>query len=207
MDAWRPPCHDGGVSERDRSNGYEGIAGDFIVVRARSGGIGVGVVAAWARLLPAAAAILDLGCGPGVPIAEMLVNAGFQVFGVDASPTMVAAFRSRFPELAVQCAAVEDADFFGRKFDGIVACGLVFLLDAATQRRLIAKMAGALETGGSMLFTAPRAACSWRDVMTGQPSTSLGLDEYRRQLEAEGVTLSGTEMDEGENHYYLAVKR
>jgi SAM-dependent methyltransferase len=208
MDARRSPCHDPGVGDRDPSNGYEQIAPDFIEARGRSrSGVGANMVAVWARALPAAAAILDLGCGPGVPISETLVNAGFQVFGVDASPTMVAAFRTRFPQLAVQCAAAEDADFFGRRFDGIVAWGLIFLLDAGTQRRLIAKMAGALRTGGSMLFTAPRAACSWRDLMTGQTSISLGLDEYRRQLEAGGLTLIGTETDEGDNHYYLTVKR
>jgi SAM-dependent methyltransferase len=195
------------VGERDPSNGYERIASDFIGERGRSRSVGASAVAEWARALPAAAAILDLGCGPGVPIAETLVDAGFQLFAVDASPTMVAAFRARFPQLAVQCAAAEDTDFFGRSFDGIVAWGLVFLLDADRQRRLIAKMAGALRSGGSLLFTAPRAACSWRDIMTGQTSSSLGLDEYRRQLEAAGLTLVGTETDEGDNHYYFAVKR
>jgi SAM-dependent methyltransferase len=193
------------VGDRDPSNGYERIAPDFIA--SRGGSVGVGMVAAWARTLPAAAAILDLGCGSGVPITETLVHAGFQLFGVDASPTMVASFRARFPQHAVQCAAAEEADFFGRTFDGIVAWGLLFLLDADTQRQLIAKMAGALRTGGRLLFTAPRAACSWRDVMTGQTSISLGLDEYRRQLEAGGLTLIGTETDEGDNHHYLAVKR
>jgi 2-polyprenyl-3-methyl-5-hydroxy-6-metoxy-1,4-benzoquinol methylase len=192
------------VGSRDPSNGYERSARDFIEVRS---GVGAGVVAAWARALPTAAAILDLGCGSGVPISETLVHAGFEVFGVDAAPTMVAAFRVRFPQLAVQCAAVEDADFLERSFDGIVAWGLIFLLDAGAQRRLIAKMAGALRIGGSMLFTAPRAACSWADVMTGRTSISLGLDEYRGQLEAGGLTLIGTETDEGDNHYYFAVKR
>ncbi len=204
MDDVQWPCYEREVGSRDPSNGYERNAADFIEVRS---GIGAGMVAAWARALPAAAAILDLGCGSGVPIAETLVNAGCEVYAVDASPTMVAAFRARFPQLAVQCADVEDADFFGRSFDGIVAWGLIFLLDAGAQRRLIAKIAGALRSGGSLLFTAPRVACSWPDVMTGQTSISLGLDEYRRQLEAGGLTLVGTETDEGDNHYYRAVKR
>lgn len=205
MDRGGAACDALGVGDRDPSNGYERRVPEFIA--ARGGRIGAGVVSVWAQALPAAAAILDLGCGTGVPISEALVDAGFKVFGVDASPTMVARFRARFPQLPVQCAAAEDADFFGRSFDGIVAWGLMFLLDAGTQRRLIARMAGALVTGGRVLFTAPRAPCSWRDAMTGQPSVSLGLEEYRLQLEAAALTLVGTETDEHENHYYMAVKR
>jgi SAM-dependent methyltransferase len=193
------------VDERDKSNGYERVASEFISGRAR--GIGASVVAEWARALPPAAAVLDLGCGPGVPISETLVNAGFRVYGVDASTTMVAAFQARFPQVPVQCAAVEKSDFFGRTFDAIVAWGLLFLLDADTQRRLIAKTARALTAGGRMLFTAPRKACSWRDAMTGQISISLGFDEYRRELEASGLSLVGTRTDEGENHYYLTIKQ
>jgi 2-polyprenyl-3-methyl-5-hydroxy-6-metoxy-1,4-benzoquinol methylase len=64
---------------------------------------------------------LDLGCGPGVPISETLIEGGFDVYGIDASVTMVAAFQSRFPTNVVQCAAVEDSDFFGRSFDAVVA--------------------------------------------------------------------------------------
>jgi 2-polyprenyl-3-methyl-5-hydroxy-6-metoxy-1,4-benzoquinol methylase len=208
VDAAPSPCHDREMGDRDPSNGYQRMAPDFIAGRGRRhGGVGASVVGAWARALPQGAAILDLGCGTGVPISETLVDAGFRVYGVDAAPAMVAAFSARFPELAVQCAAAEDSDFFGREFDGIVAWGLIFLLDADSQRRLLAKMAGALRTDGSMLFTAPRAACSWLDIMTGEASTSLGLDEYRRELEAAGLTLIGTEIDAGENHYYMTVKR
>jgi 2-polyprenyl-3-methyl-5-hydroxy-6-metoxy-1,4-benzoquinol methylase len=193
------------VDTYDKSNGYEQIASAYI--SGRHAGIGADEVGQWARALPPAATILDLGCGSGVPISETLINAGFNVHGVDASPTMVAAFRARFPQAPVQCVAVADSDFFGRTFDAIVAWGLIFLLDADEQRRLTAKMASVLTSGGRMLFTAPHAACSWRDAMTGQTSRSLGFDEYRKELEANGLSLVGARTDAGENHYYLALKR
>jgi hypothetical protein len=53
-----------------------------------------------------------------------------------------------------ECAAVEDSDFFGRTFDAVVAVGLFFLLDAGIQRRLVAKVAAVLQSGGRLLFTA-----------------------------------------------------
>jgi 2-polyprenyl-3-methyl-5-hydroxy-6-metoxy-1,4-benzoquinol methylase len=164
------------------------------------------VVADWSRMLPNGAAVLDLGCGTGVPISQALIERGFNVHGVDASPSMIAAFRSHFPAVPVECAAAEDSDFFGRTFDGVVAWGLLFLLDADVQRRLMAKVAAALSSGGKLLFTAPSQSCSWPDAMTGRTSISLGLEAYRSALEAEGMSLLGTDHDAGENHYYFAQK-
>jgi hypothetical protein len=119
---------------------------------------------------------------------------------------MTAAFQTRFPSVPIECAAVEDSGFFDRTFDGVVAWGLLFLLDAETQRRLIAKIAGVLGIAGRLLFTAPRQIGSWPDAMTRQKSTSLGHDAYRNAIEADGMALVGTYLDEGENYYYSAVK-
>ncbi|PYT78257.1 MAG: hypothetical protein DMG40_20835 [Acidobacteria bacterium] len=91
--------------------------------------------------------------------------------------------------------------------DGVVAWGLFFLLDAEVQRRLIKKIAGVLQSGGRLLFTAPNESGSFPpDVMTGRPQFSLGYEEYRKALESEGMSLVGTHRDEGENHYYFAQK-
>jgi predicted RNA methylase len=47
----------------------------------------------WARTLPSGAAVIDLGCGPGFPITEVLVSGSLNVYAVDASPSFVEAFR------------------------------------------------------------------------------------------------------------------
>ncbi len=163
-------------------------------------------MADWSQMLPDGATVLDLGCGNGVPISEALIERRFNVYGVDASAKMVAAFRARFPTVPVECAAVEDSDFFRRAFDGVVAWGLFFLLDVEVQHRLIAKVAAVLPSGGRLLFTSPSQSCSWTDAMTGRTSISLGLDAYRNALEAEGMSLVGTHRDDGDNHYYFAHK-
>ena len=196
-----------GVAAPDKSNGYEEIALTFISGRGRNhSGVGASVVADWSQMLPAGATVLDLGCGTGVPISQALIERGFNVHGVDASPTMVAAFRANSPNIPVDCAAVEDSDFFGQTFDGVVAWGLLFLLDVEVQCRLIGKVAGVLRSGGRLLFTAPWQSCSWHDAMTGRTSISIGQEAYRKALEAEGMALVRTHRDEGENHYYFAQK-
>lgn len=195
----------------DDSNGYETIAAEFIAIRGTPDdsrpAIGVGTVREWARSLRPGGAVLDLGCGSGYPIAQILVDVGFAVHGVDAAPSMVAAFRTRFPGAAVECSDVLSSTFFGRKFDGVIAWGLLFLLTPEAQAQLIAKVARALTPGGRFLFTAPLQACEWSDSMTGRLSTSLGAAAYRQLLANVGLELVDEMEDEGENHYYTAAVR
>lgn len=186
----------------DRSNGYEGIAKEFLA--GRSPGIGVNEVRQWAQALPVGAAVIDLGCGPGFPITEVLVAEGLNVFGVDAAPSFVDAFRRNLPNTPVICEAVQDSALFGRTFDAVLAWGLIFLLSPDDQRHLIHKIADILVPGGRLLFTSCAGADGlvWRDAMTGLESRSLGAAEYRRQLSAVGLSLIGEYEDEGQNHYY-----
>jgi hypothetical protein len=42
--------------------------------------------------------------------------------------------------------------------------------------------------------------------MTGLESRSLGAEEYRKQLSAAGLSVTSEYEDEGQNHYYDAIK-
>jgi SAM-dependent methyltransferase len=192
----------------DRSNGYEGVAAEFLARRGsgRSTGIGVKHVRDWARTLPQGACVIDLGCGPGFPITEVLINEGLNVYGVDAAPTFVEAFRRNLPNTPVVCEAVEHSTFFNRTFDAVLAWGLMFLLPAEAQRRLIQRIAEILVPGGRVLFTACAEPAVWNDAMTGLESCSLGAEEYRRQLSAVGLSVISEYEDEGQNHYFDALK-
>lgn len=198
MSSKSPPMH-------DLSNGWEAVADEFIAAREQSI-IGADVVRAWAQHLPDAGRVLDLGCGIGVPISQTLIESGFRVYGVDASPTLVAEFMLRFPQAKAICEPVETSSFFGRSFAGIIAIGLIFLLPADMQRRLIFNVASALSVEGHFLFTSPSQVCEWADLMTGRESRSLGEEAYIQLLSEAGLALVGHYMDEGENYYFHAKK-
>lgn len=149
---------------------------------------------------------MDVGCGSGVPITQALIEGDFYVAGIDASPTLVAAFHRRFPAAPVRCEAAQDSAFFGRRFDGAVCVGLLFLLSEVDQRLVVRRMADALVPGGRLLFSAPREPCEWHDRLTGRRSQSLGVDAYAQLLAACGLELLGSHYDEGENHYFDAVR-
>lgn len=100
--------------------------------------VGTALVRSWARkCLPPSAAVLDIGCGSGVPIARALVSDGFTVWGIDASPSLVAAYRRNLPGMTAACEPAQDSSFFDRSFIGVISIGLVFLLDAPDQRKLL----------------------------------------------------------------------
>jgi SAM-dependent methyltransferase len=192
----------------DRSNGYEAVAAEFLAGRgsARSAGAGVDEVRKWARSLPGEATVIDLGCGPGIPITDVLVAEGLNVFAVDAAPSFVAAFRQNLPNIPVVCEAVQDSKFFDRTFDAVLAWGLIFLLSPEDQLHLIQRIAALLVPGGHLLFTAPAPRCVWNDAKTGQESRSLGVAEYRARLSEAGLSITAEYEDEGRNHYFDAIK-
>jgi len=103
-----------------------------------------------------------------VPNSQALINDGFVIYGVDASPSLIAEFRRRFPDVNVACEAVEDSRLFDRTFDGVMAVGLLFLLSEDSQRDLIRRVGLALNSGGQFLFTSPAQCCTWTDILTGR---------------------------------------
>jgi SAM-dependent methyltransferase len=195
----------------DGSNGYEGIASIYIAGRGmrvlgspgpepRSRTVAPGRKAcAHARTV---AAPTESPTRARVPR-----EAGLATYAVDASSTMVAAFRERFPGVPIEQNTVEASEFFDRTFDGVLAWGLLFLLQPAAQALVIKKVARALNPGGRFLFTAPKEPLEWLDGMTDRQSQSLGAQAYHRLLRDAGLTWVTEAEDEGGNYYYFVERR
>lgn len=194
----------------DESNGYEEIADLYASRRGKrpavGDAIGAGVVRAWAEVFHPGATVLDLGAGPGEPGTRILLEAGLTPYAIDASPKMVSTFRRAFPGVLSQLSTAEASDFFERSFDGVLAWGLIFLLEPPAQALAIQKVSRALVPGGRFLFTAPTQVHEWNDAMTGRVSRSLGAETYARLLRDAGLTWVDSARDEGENHYFFVEK-
>jgi hypothetical protein len=83
----------------------------------------------------------------------------------------------------------------------------MFLLKPEDQHRLIARFAEILVSGGRLLFTSSAKPFAAKDGMTGLESISLGTEQYRNLLGSVGISVAEEYEDEGENHYFDAVKR
>lgn len=186
----------------DPSTGWEVVATTFADVRS---GVGADIVTTWSKCLRPGGSIVDIGCGTGIPISEALADEGFALYGIDPSPTLLAAFRRNIPGARAVCEAAEVSGFFDRRFDGAVAVGLMFLLPEDSQRAVIERAGRALHPGGHFLFSAPRRPCQWNDSLTGRPSLSLGQERYCQLLIGAGCRLIGGYADDGANYYFHAV--
>jgi cyclopropane fatty-acyl-phospholipid synthase-like methyltransferase len=184
------------------TNRWEAIALEFVAARSD---VGSDVVRRWSKHLRPGGEVVDIGCGSGAPISLALVENGFTVCGIDASPTLLSMFRRRFPQADAACETVQNSTFFGRKFDGATAVGLMFLLSEDDQQKLIDNVAQAIRPGGRFLFSAPRHPCEWTDLQTGQPSLSLGEEKYQQLLAGAGMRLMNRYVDDGGNHYLDAA--
>ena len=89
--------------------------------------------------------ILDVGCGPGALVAELVVR-GAHVSAVDPSAQFVSAARERYPDVDVRQATAEELPFEDASFDAALAQLVVHFM--ADPVRGIAEMARVTVDGG-----------------------------------------------------------
>ena len=78
--------------------------------------------------LPSKARVLDVGCGPGIPVTNALVKAGFDVTGLDISPKMIALAEHNVPDAQYTSKSVTDIDYI-EEFNGVMASYSLLCLD------------------------------------------------------------------------------
>ena len=142
-------------------------------------------------LLAPASAVLDIGCGSGEPIGRLLVERGYSVTGVDASPEMVAMCRERLPDQDWRIADMRGLSL-GRAFAGVLAWDSFFHLRHGDQRRMFPVFRAHAASGGALMFTSGPAHGVAIGSYRGEPlyHASLGEAEYRALLEANGFDVA-----------------
>jgi SAM-dependent methyltransferase len=110
--------------------------------------------------LPTSAAVLDLGCGCGVPVARCLANAGHRVTGVDISDVQIERARRLVPTGTFRRADATQIDLPPASFDAVVCLYALIHMPVADQPRLIDRIATWLRPGGWLLTTVGNAAWS-----------------------------------------------
>lgn len=131
--------------------------------------------------------ILDLGCGPGVPIARYLLDRRAQVTGVDGAEAMVDLYRQNVPSAQVVLADMRGLRM-GQSFDGLLAWNSFFHLDQAEQRAMFPVLAAHAHAGTALMFTSGHVSGEVMGMAGGAPvyHSSLDADEYRALLTMNG---------------------
>lgn len=138
-------------------------------------------------LLPPGAAILDIGCGSGEPIARYFIDRGFAVSGIDSSPTLIGLCRGRFPDSDWQVADMRSLAL-GRRFAGLIAWDSFFHLTPEDQREMFAVFREHAAAGAALMFTSGPAHGEAIGSFEGEPlyHGSLAPEEYRALLAENG---------------------
>lgn len=134
--------------------------------------------------------ILDIGCGNATPIAAYLLSREFSVTGVDASPSMVARCREKFPLSKWITADMRTLDL-GMTFDGILAWDSFFHLSRSDQRQMFGIFSAHARDGATLMFnTGPNDGEAIGEFQ-GEPlyHSSLSPDEYQSFLKKSGFRL------------------
>jgi SAM-dependent methyltransferase len=96
---------------------------------------------------------LDVGCGSGGRMIDRLLNAGFQVTGIDVSRGMLDIAKARHP--SVEFVHDDVTEWTPpRSFDLVVAWDSIFHLPYASHTLVLGKLCGCLAEDGVLLFTA-----------------------------------------------------
>jgi SAM-dependent methyltransferase len=136
-------------------------------------------------LIPAGGAVLDIGCGQGLPIGRELAQRGFDLTGVDGAEAMLTLFRRNLPGVPAICLDMRDLAL-GRRFDGMLAWDSLFHLPPADQRGMFARFRDHAASGAALMFTSGNEEGVAIGELDGEPlyHGSLDTEEYRHLLTA-----------------------
>jgi len=143
--------------------------------------------------------LLDLGCGPGAPIATYLADRGLAITGVDGAATMVELFGATLPNATALHADMRTLDL-GQRFDAILAWNSFFHLGKDDQRAMFPIFAAHAAPNAALMFTSgPSDGEVWGHAVTEQVyHASLDPDEYRELFKTNGFKVLSFRPDDPE---------
>lgn len=101
---------------------------------------------------PASPCVLELGCGPGVPITRMLLDRGAQVVANDISTKQLSMAKVRCPQATLISGDMAALSFEPASFDGVISFFTIFHLPRAEQKGMLSNIHSWLKPGGMFVF-------------------------------------------------------
>ena len=130
---------------------------------------------------------LDVGCGSGGRIIALLLDAGFQVVGIDVSEAMVELARKHHPGSRFIHGDICEWQP-QEKYNAIIAWDSIFHVPYHAQCQVLEKLCGALAKGGAIVFTVGGVDGQITGEMRGQSFyySSLAEEDYLKILTSMG---------------------
>ncbi|HEY6690346.1 MAG TPA: class I SAM-dependent methyltransferase [Rubrobacter sp.] len=144
-------------------SGYDRMAEQYLASKDPEDPLALAALEDLASLLPPEAAVLDLGCGAGVPVTRWLADRGFAVTGVDVSARQLELACANVPEGTFLKADMTEAVFEPETFDAVVAFHSIIHVPRTEHPALLKSIHRWLKAGGALLATMTVADYEGRD--------------------------------------------
>jgi ubiquinone/menaquinone biosynthesis C-methylase UbiE len=193
--------------------GYDRIAEQYLAGKDPEAPVTLAALEELAAGLPEGAAVLDLGCGAGVPVTQWLA-ARFAVTGVDISARQLEMARGRIPGATFIQADMAALDFPPATFDAVVSFYAIIHVPREEQPALLANIHRWLKPGGA--FLALWAMSEWEGSEAdwqgwGAPMwwSHYDHDANLAMLRAAGFAITSAEVrtTEGETWLWVLARR
>ena len=133
--------------------GYDRMAESYLATKNPDDPTTLATLGDLAAELPPGGAVLDLGCGAGVPVTRWLAERGFALTGVDISARQLALARRHVPEASFVKADMATLTFGAETFEAVVAFYSIIHLPRTEHAALLEKVYRWLKPGGFFLAT------------------------------------------------------
>ncbi|KAJ7574889.1 S-adenosyl-L-methionine-dependent methyltransferase [Mycena floridula] len=167
---------------------------------------------------PPPSEILDIGCGCGVPVAQMLSEAGYAVTGIDLSLVQIERAKRLVPKGTFVHADITSTTLLPQaRFVGILALYVLIHIPIEEQPSLIKRIGTWLDQDGHCIMIV--GITPWMGEIDGWRGAEknvkmwwqqAGLQDYRKWANEAGLDVINEEFipeDPGEGHQLLVLKK
>lgn len=163
------------------------------------------------KYLPKQSTILDLGCGAGVPVDDLLLKAGHHVIGIDISREQIKLARKHCPAGEYLVRDIADLHQGEYQVEGVVAMYSMFHLSRSKQGAVVKTIASFLSASGMFLVTMGDRAFEGEHTLYGAKlwSSQYGTEKNREIITEAGFDIVSESIDTsgGERHQVLLCKK
>ncbi len=179
---------------RTVESGYDRMAERYLATKDPEDPLALGALEDLASLMPSEAAVLDLGCGAGVPVTRWLADRGFAVTGVDVSAKQLELARTYVPDGTFLKADMTEVVFGPETFDAVVAFHSIIHVPRTEHSALLASIHRWLKPGGALLASMTVADYEGRDEDWEGWGAPMVWSHYDRNANVAMLREAGFEM-------------
>ena len=163
------------------------------------------------KLLPKKSSILDLGCGAGVPVDDILIKAGHFVTGIDISSEQIKLARKKCRGGEFIVRDIQELQQKEFNFDAVVSFYTLFHIPKNDHQQILRTIASYLTIGGIILITMGDREFEGQHALHDIPmwSSQFGTEKNIELVKKAGFKILSNEIDTsgGERHLVILAQK